>query len=322
MSTPIEIINEVILNAIETANTANEAAQTAADDLISTNAGFYLTPPTTLTGFNVEAVEPEIPEAADSTYDYQAERDALIALLSNQLAGFFTTYYPLASDAFDEATTWLINTITNGGTGIPAAIEDQIVQRARDRIIRDGQRIAAGISAGYAARGFSLVQGPMIYDLNQATFEQAGRIGEASTAIAVKQAEIEIETIKFAIGKAIDSRIAAMNAAIDYIRALAIAPDAASRIAALNTDIKAKMMSAAADWYRARQSRDQMILQSKLAEMGAGIEVYRHRRDNATQSDQVDVQALAAAADVFAKTASAALSSLNTVVASTASTFA
>ena len=322
MSDAAEIINQIIANAMATANKSTYEAQLAADDLVRSHAGYYLTPPTTVTGFNVEAVEPEIPTAADSTYDYQAERDELIALLSSKLAGFFTTYYPLASDAFDEATTWLVNTITNGGTGIPAALEDQIVQRMRDRIIRDGQRVASGISAGYAARGFSLVQGPMVYDLNQATFEQAGKIGEASTAMATKQAEIAIDTIKFAIGKAIESRIAAMNAAVDYIRALSVAPDAASRIAALNTDIKAKMMSAAADWYRARQSRDQMILQSKLAELTAGIDVYKHRRENATQNSQVDVQALAAAADVFAKTAQAALASLNSVVSTTASTFA
>lgn len=322
MADAVETINTIIANAIETANNSTTAAQTAAEDLIGTNAGFYLTPPSTLSGFTVEAVEPEIPTAADSTYNYEAERDALIALLSAQLANFFTTYYPLASDAFDEATNWLVNTITNGGTGIPAALEDQIVQRARDRIIRDGQRVASGISAGYAARGFSLVQGPMVYDLNQASFEQTGKLGEASTAMAMKQAEIAIETIKFAIGKAIDSRIAAMNAAVDYIRALSVAPDAASRIAALNTDIRAKMMSAAADWYRARQSRDQMILQSKLAELTAGIDVYKHRRENATQNSQVDVQALAAAADVFAKTAQAALASLNSVVSSSVNAFA
>jgi len=321
MSEASEFINQVITNALTTATTATDSAQDAADDLIHSNAGFYLTPPTTATGFTVAAIEPEIPTADDSTYNYQAERDALIALLSGQLANFFATYYPLASDAFDEATNWLINTITNGGTGIPAALEDQIIQRERDRIIRDGQRVSSGIAAGYTARGFSLIQGPMIYDLNQATFEQAGRIGIATTTVAVKQIEIAIETIKFAIGKAIESRLAAMQAAIDYIRALAVAPDAAARIAALNTDIKAKMMSAAADWYRARQNRDQMILQSKLAELDAGVDVYKHRRDNATQNSQVDVQALAAAADVFAKTAQAALMSLNSVVSQSVSAF-
>ena len=321
MATAVETINQVIANALATSTTATESAHTAADDLIRSNAGYYITPPTTATGFTVDAIEPEIPTTEDSTYNYEAERDALIALLSNQLAGFFTTYYPLASDAFDESTNWLVNTITNSGTGIPAALEDEIIQRERDRIIREGQRVSNGITAGYAARGFSLVQGPMIYDLNQAAFEQAGRIGIASTTVATKQIEIAIETIKFAIGKAIESRLAAMQAAIDYIRALATAPDAASRIAALNTDIKAKMMSAAADWYRARQNRDQMVLQSKLAELSAGIEVYRHRRDNATQNSQVDVQALAAAADVFAKTAQAALTSLNSVVSSTVSAF-
>jgi hypothetical protein len=321
MPTAAETINEIIANALVTANTSTESAQIAADDLIRSNAGYYITPPTTSSGFNVEAVEPEIPTVEDSTYNYQAERDALIALLSNQLAEFFATYYPLASDAFDEATNWLVNTITNGGTGIPAALEDQIIQRERDRIIREGQRVSASITSGYAARGFSLVQGPMIYDLNQATFEQAGRIGIATTTVAVKQIEIAIETIKFAIKTTIDSRMAAMQAATDYIRALSVAPDAASKIAALNTDIKAKMMSAAADWYRARQNRDQLILESKLAELNAGIDIYKHRRENATQNSQIDVQALAAAADVFAKTAQAALASLNSVVSQTVSAF-
>ena len=304
MATTAEIVNQIITNALATATNATTSAQDAADDLINSNAGFYLTPPATATGFTVEAIEPEIPTVDDSKYNYEAERDALIALLSGQLANFFAIYYPLASDAFDEATNWLVNTITNGGTGIPAALEDQIIQRERDRIIRDGQRVSSGIAAGYAARGFSLVQGPMIYDLNQAAFEQAGRIGIATTTVAVKQIEIAIETIK-----------------LDYIRSLAVAPDAAARIAALNTDIKAKMMSAAADWYRARQNRDQMVLQSKLAELGAGVDVYKHRRDNATQNSQVDVQALAAAADVFAKTAQAALMSLNSIVSQSVSAF-
>jgi len=322
MSEASEFIDQVITNALATATEHTGAAADAAEDLIRVNAGVYLTPPTSATGFIVEAKEPEIPTAADSKYDYQAERDALIALLSNQLAGFFATYYPLANDAFDEATTWLVNTITNGGTGINSAIEDAVWQRDRERHIADGARVKAEIVTGYSAKGIMLPAGSMLRKMERVDYEQAGKIGIASTSMAAKQLEIEIETIKFAIGKALESRIAAMQAAVDYIRALAVAPDAAARIAALNTDIKAKMMSAAADWYRARQNRDQMVLQSKLAELEAGIDIYKHRRTNATDNDSVKVQALAAAADVFGKTAQAALASLNSVVSSAQSTFA
>jgi len=81
-------------------------------------------------------------------------------------------------------------------------------------------------------------------------------------------------------------------------------------------------MAAAASFYGVRLDRDKIVLTSKLAEMESRDTIYRHRRDNATQNDQVKVQALAAAADVFARTASAALSSLNSIVSSATNAFA
>ena len=69
------------------------------------------------------------------------------------------------------------------------------------------------------------------------------------------------------------------------------------------------------------QPAESAQLSSKLAEMNSVDDIYKHRRDNATRNDQVDVQALAAAADVFAKTAQAALMSLNSVVSATTNAF-
>ncbi|HAR39196.1 MAG TPA: hypothetical protein DCS09_11825, partial [Porphyromonadaceae bacterium] len=159
MSDPSVFIDNIIGNAIATANTYSEQAGDAANDLIAVNAGFYVAPPSSSPGFSVEAVEPDIPEVADSTLTYEAQLDKLIALLSGQLANFFATYYPLQSDAFDEATAWMVNTITNGGTGINAGIEDQVWQRDRDRRTAEGRSLKAGIAVGYAAKGHFLYQG-------------------------------------------------------------------------------------------------------------------------------------------------------------------
>ncbi|KKS17817.1 MAG: hypothetical protein UU74_C0017G0005 [Candidatus Woesebacteria bacterium GW2011_GWA1_41_7] len=315
-------IENIISNAIATATNSTEQAQDAADSLINESIGFYIAPPSTTTGFQVTATEPDIPDAADSTLTYEAQLEKLIALLSNQLANFFTTYYPLSNDAFDEATTWLVNTITNGGTGINANIEDQAWQRDRDRRTAEGRKLKAGVAVGYAAKGHFIVAGSMLKKMEEIDFVNAANNGIGSTNKAVEQLKIEIETVRFAVGKAIDSRNMAMNAAADYVRAIASAPDAAARVASLNTDVKAKMMSAAADFYRVRLERDNLVLKSSLANMDSTVDVYKHRRTIAVQADNVKIQALASAADVFARTASAALSSLNSIVSSAVNSFA
>ena len=66
------------------------------------------------------AVEPDVPSVENSLLTYDAQLSTLIGLLSGQFAGYFTTYYPLTSDAFAAPQSWLIHTITNAGTGIPA----------------------------------------------------------------------------------------------------------------------------------------------------------------------------------------------------------
>lgn len=321
MSSTTDIINQIIENAMITVSEKSDAATDAATSLISRRAGAYIIPPSSSSGFAVSAIEPEIPTVDDSTLKYDAELDRIVALLSGQLANFFATYYPLASDAFDEATSWMINVISNGGTGINAAVEDAIWQRARERVVTDGRRVENQIVTGYAAKGYTLVAGAMLQKLEESRYDQAGKSGEASTTIAAKQIDVEIATVKFAIEEAIKSRTMAMSAAADYIRAIAVAPAAAATVAGLNTDAQARMMAAAATWYGARLDRDKIILSSKLAELSSRDDVFKLLKTNATQNSQVDVQALTSALDVFGKMIQAALLSLNSVVSATENAF-
>ena len=322
MSTTQEQITAIIDNALTTAREFNAEVSEAADDLINTNAGFFLTPPDSAAGFAVAAVEPDIPTVNDSSIDYEVRLQEIVDLLAGQLASFFANYYPLVNDAFDEGTAWLVSTITNGGTGINADIENQAWQRDRERIIADGRRVEGQIVTGFAAKGIMLPAGAMLQQINEARFNSLGETGKASTAKAVEQLRMEIETIKFAVEQALKSRFAAMQAAADYIRAVATAPASAVDVASINSDAQAKMVSAYANLYNVRLERDRIVLNSKLAEMESRDEIYKHRRTNATQNSQVDVQALTAAADSYARTAAAALSSLNSIASSSVSTFA
>jgi len=267
------------------------------------------------------SLEPAVPTADDPKDVYEAYRDELIAILAGLLNDFYNEYFPITSDGYDPAIAWIVNTITNGGTGIPSAIEDQIWQRARTRIITEGSRAEAQLTSGYAAKGFTLPPGVMNKGIKEIRHAQLATLGEQSTDIAVKQIEIEIENIKFAVEKGLETRIAAIGAANDYIRAMALAPEIATKLADTDSNVQARLMSATADMYRARLSRDELVLNSELAQMGNFQGNQKVYWDTLVQRNLQTSQAVLQAAQGYSKTAQAALSALNSVASVASSSF-
>jgi hypothetical protein len=308
MATPDEIIaNALTLSAsqLELANTAAQGAITASNGYASSNIGELI--------FDITAIEPDVPSVVNGTQTYEAQLNELVALMTSELANFYNTYYPLASDAFDEATNWLVDAITNGGTGISAAVEAQIWQRGRERVISEGTRTQKQIIADFAGRGFSRPSGAQAAALKELRYSQKQAINSFSRDVAIKQAETEIDNIRFAVTKALESRAFAMQAASDYIRALMSAPDAAARVALINSDVQAKMISATSDLYRARLSRDEIILKSKEANLDAKIKGNAIDVPAYYQGVDARVRASVGAATAYGNAASAALSSLNSL---------
>ena len=314
MATVDELINDIITNALAQSDTYLGKLDTSVQAAINESHG-YAHAGTSLVDFSVTAIEPAVPAVGDATLTYEAQLAQLISLLSGQLAAFFALYYPLAADAFDEATNWLVNAITVGGTGIPAAIEEQIWQRGRTRVITEGKRVENQSISEFANRGFTLPPGALAGRLQEVRFAQLGENSDYSAQTAIKAAQIEIENIRFAVEQAIKSRLAAMAAAVDYIRALMAAPDAAARVAMINSDAQARMMSATADLYRARLTRDELILRSSNADQDAKVALNKIDIDGFYEGIRNRVQAAVGAANAYGSAASAALQSLNTVAA-------
>ncbi len=312
MADPLTTVTAIINNAMAVANDSVVNADLAARTAIDASQG-HAYPARSWVEYTVGAIEPAVPEVADTTLTYEAQRDQLIALLSAKLADYFIQYYPLASDAYDEGTNWLINAITVGGTGLQPAIVEQIWGSDRDRVISDGLRAESQTVNEFAMRGFSLPAGAMAARLQEIRFEQLAKTQEQSRDAAIQQAKIEIDNLKFAVDLAVKTRISALNAAADYIRALMSGPETAYRVASMIIDAKARMMSATADLYRARLQRDELAMKVPLANM-----------DNLTKYTAVDtdafykgisarVQAADAAAQVYGQSAAAALSSLTSI---------
>jgi len=333
-----QFVDQIISNALNTANSAVNSASNAARDAVNAGRGTQIARPTFTYG-TITATEPgratadrfgQLVIGADpwadlstenSSLTFEAQRDKIIALLSDELAGFFAKYYPLAADAFDEATNWLVNSITSGGTGISAAVEDQIWQRGRDRITADGMRTESQTLNEFASRGFSLPPGAMAARLQENRFAQLGKTQELSRDAAIKQADMAVENLRFAVGLAIESRMKAMQAAADYIRSLMSGVDSAAKVASINSDAKAKMMSASADMYRARLTRDQLSIQAGSTNAQLFTQASIASLDGFYKGGSNAVAGAAAAAEVYGGMAKAALSSLTAVAGSTISSF-
>jgi hypothetical protein len=313
-------VSTIINNAIATANSQTAAADAAARAASTASAGYATMSPPPI-AYTLTALEPAVPEVGDATLTFEAQRDKIIALLSDQMAGFFIKYYPLASDAFDEATSWLVNSITGGGTGLSAAVEEQIWQRGRDRVVADGMRAESQTLNEFASRGFSLPSGVMAARLQQDRYMQLGKTQELSRDAAIKQADMTVENVRFAIEQAIKSRTAAMQAAADYIRSLMSGTDTAARVASINSDAKARMMGATSDLYRARLARDELALKIPLANSDLNVRAQEANIVGFYKGVDARVAAAGHAADVYGKAAQAALSSLSAVGSSAASSF-
>ncbi len=272
--------------------------------------------------YSIVAEEPSIGEIEDATLTYESQRDGLVALLSDELAAFFDKYYPLQSDAFDEATNWLVNSITLGGTGIDPAIEAQIWGRDRDRVISEGARLEAQTLSEFSGRGFSIPPGAAAARLAAIKAGQLESLQASSRDAAIKQADMEVENLRFAVEQAIKSRMAAMQAAADYIRSLMSGVDAAVRLASINTDAKARMVAATADLYRARLARDELAMKIPLSNQDAALKSQGLNIDGYSKAAGTAASAAEAEARAFADGAKAALSAINAIVTESTNTFA
>jgi hypothetical protein len=147
--------------------------------------------------------------------------------------------------------------------------------------------------------------------LQEIRFEQMTKLQDSSSNVAITQAKMEIENLRFAVDLAIKTRIEALNSAVGYIRALMSAPDAAARIALLNSDARARLVSATAELYRARLTRDEIAMRIPFQNKTNELEVLKNISDGFYHGVDSRTRAAIGAADAYGRSASAALSSFS-----------
>lgn len=100
-----------------------------------------------------------------------------------------------ASQLLDALKATLLSRLS-GGTGLPAAVEQAIWDRARDRETRIAQSNEDDINRQAEALGFNLPSGVLAAQLLEARQNYYDKLSELSRDIAIKQAELEQENLK------------------------------------------------------------------------------------------------------------------------------
>jgi len=103
-----------------------------------------------------------------------------------------------ASATMDAQITWLLEQLTEGGTGLGAAVEAEIWDRARSRKDLERQRQFQAVLDRHATLGWMLPAGAMSAELAELQSEWTRADNDLNADIAVKQAELAQANTHFA----------------------------------------------------------------------------------------------------------------------------
>lgn len=256
------LVEQIINQALATAAEKSDLATAFANQAVTASGGFSSFAPQQVV-FSPANVEPpvNIPMNAAGVDGalYGSTYNQIVADLSGKFAGFFSEYFPSECDYLTRAQTQLCE-ILDGGSGIPAHVENQIWQRDRSRVLEDVSRARDDVLATFAARGFPLPPGAAAHTMRLAEVDANNKIAQQSRDVAIKHVEILIENIKFAVQQALDYRVKGIQAAGDYIKTLALGPEIAMKLATSAAGAQAQLISAASQYYRNRIAVEELRL--------------------------------------------------------------
>ena len=243
--------------------------------------------------------------------------NAFAALAPDYLSKFtnyIDTYFPDVDGCIKaNSDNWICDTIANGGTGIPAAIQNAIWQRAREAIAKDVAAQRDNAYTEYAGRGFSVPAGALTYRLMQIDQQAIDKSAEVARETAIKNIEIEIENIRFVVERAVQLRLGAVQAAINYALAYLKAYDSATERGKAVVAGRAQYWNTINAYYDAFARIEALDIEVKKGNIGAA------QYDNdlfvkaASQSTRYKVEAALAAAQSLGSAAAAALGAQNTL---------
>jgi hypothetical protein len=247
-------ISEVISEATAAADQFSSDAQHQADQAISLATvaiGGFSPAAVVVPDLPLPAIIPtDVSAAVQSAYDHAfgMYNTNFQTLIQQYITQFFPT---ISSSLSTAADNWVENSITNGGSGLPIAVEQAYWQRDRDRITQETMRLEDEAFSDYASRGFSMPGGVVTNRVDSARTDALNKISESSRNSAVQSAEWALKNTQFAVEEAMKLRIGFMEALARFLGVFATIPNSAASYAETILKAKTEVWDAATRLYSA-----------------------------------------------------------------------
>lgn len=212
----------------------------------------------------------------------------LVALLETKFGAYRATYFANEGTVYDSAEDWLLAALANTSVAMPAAIAEQIVEDDRSRILADKVRAQDAVVAQFAARGFPLPPDVAANAVLQIEQKAQDEIAESSRKVAI----LSIDLTQKTLDRALKLRTDAMQAANEYIKALASGPDMASRMVNIGYDAQSKLISAVASLLGARAEVAKLSIQAQTSSVGFALDAAKSNQSASIEADKANLGAV------------------------------
>lgn len=264
---------------------------------------------------------PSIDLSATFKSDYDANLTELETWVRGLMTDWMNTYFPtLDQNLITAEDSWLLDVVNNGYSGIPATLENAIWERARSKEMVEAARLEEEATMQFSTRGFSMPPGALAGRVLQVQQEAANKSATIARDLAIKQIEVAVDMVKFAIGEITKLRLGIAQALADFIRAWMALPQAAADIAKAKAEMQRVLWNSSADYMRAQVAIAQLDLDAKKSNQANWLKASEINAQLDDQKLSRQVNAAVAAAQMLGAQASAARGAQNSLVGSISTT--
>lgn len=237
--------------------------------------------------------------------------DGMIDKLADLYANFIDTYFPNDCAYLEHAQHWICESIREGGSGIRPDVERRIWGRERDRTMQEYATQERDALTTFAARGFALPPGTAMSVVQKVRTEASAKSAAASRELAIKQMDMEIENVRFAVEKAIGLYGTTMDAAKGYMQAMAGTSGNITTLLPSVTDSQSRLISAASGFYQSRIAAQELQLKARMPNAEWQQQANQQNLAAQTAAANAKLQAAIEAAKALAMQAAALLNAMH-----------
>lgn len=224
--------------ALDASISSVSAGTVAADDI---TAGTVATP----TVVEPTVTIPASVDVGDITAVYDTKMAELIAELASRFTAFLGTHFPTESAVYGQAQTALASLMDGE---LPAGLGEALMAEDRVKALQDASRATNTVLAKFASMRYPLPPGAAAAAALQTQQQANDTAAESRRKYHAKM----VDVVQAAVAETLKLRKDALDAGINYIKALVAGPENAAKLVGVGYDAQSKLISSVSSFYGQR----------------------------------------------------------------------